>query len=82
LNGALERAGAVGGIVAGADQNGAGGIGELEGDVAVGQPGAQAAKLDLDDFLELVFIEAMENDDFVDAVEEFGAEVIAQALGG
>ena len=86
LDGALEGAGTVGAVVAGFEDELARGGGEGEGDLAVGEHGGELGEAEVDDAGELLFAEGMEDDDIVDAVEELGAEVLAQdgedALGG
>ena len=86
LDGALEGAGSVGAVVAGFEDELARGGGEGEGDLAVGEHTGELGEAEVDDAGELLFAERMEDDDVVDAVEELGAEVLAQdgedALGG
>src|SRR5690349_15967891 len=65
LDGSLERASAVDGIVALLDHPVFGGIGEVDGDFAIPQPARQHAKLDFDDVAQLLASEAVEDDDLV-----------------
>ncbi len=51
---------------------------KFERDTAFGEPAAQPFELNVDDLFELLFVERVEDDDFVDAIEELGAEVLAQ----
>ena len=78
LDGALERAGPVGAVVAGFEDGLARGGGELDGDLAVGQQLVEVGEAKVDDVFELLFAERMEDHHVVDAVEELGAEVLAQ----
>ena len=80
LDGALERPRAVHRVVAAVRQIVARGVGEVEGEVAVGQPLLEPAELDVDDLPDVVALERVEDDDVVDAVQELGAEVLAQRL--
>ena len=53
------------------------GGGQFQRNVALGQSRAEAGKLDLDNLLEMLLIERMEDDDFVDTVQELGPEMCA-----
>src|SRR6202022_2752544 len=70
LQGALERPGAVHGIVAEMRQQRLRAIGELEGDPALGKAARQPAQLNLNDSLDVLERKVLEDDDFVDAVQE------------
>ncbi len=81
LDGAFEGAGAVDWVVAliGDELEGVGG--EVEVEILFGETSDDALELDSDDAGEVAVAEAVEDDGFVDAVEEFGAEVIAEGFG-
>jgi len=68
LDCALQRAGAVNGIVTFARDQFLGRIGKIERDLLLLEPFRQAAKLNFNDLPEIVFGEAIENDDLVDAI--------------
>ena len=78
LNGALERAGTVGAVVAGVEDGFFGGGGELECDFAVAQEFAEVVEAEVDDVGEVRFAERVEDHDVIDAVEELGAELLAE----
>ena len=80
LDGALERPGAVGAVVAGLEDGFARGVGELERDSAVEQELAQVVEAQVDDMRELRLAQRMEDHDVVHAVEELGAEVLLQRV--
>src|SRR5438093_9499864 len=80
LNGALERPRAVGGIVALADEQLLRFLGEPDVDLPLFEALHQPGDLDVDDLLQVLAAERMEEDDFVDAIEELGPEVIAQGV--
>ena len=80
LDHAFQRAGAIDRVVAAVGDPGEGGVVEGQGQVAVGQQFFEAAQLDTDDAGHLFAAEAAEQDDLVDAVEEFGAEMGAHRL--
>ena len=75
---ALKRAGAVNGVVPLAADVFPGGVGKVEGDPALRQPAAQLPEQEVHDLFNLVQSERLEEDDFVDAVEELGTEVAAE----
>ncbi len=78
LDGPLERPGAEDRVVANADHM-LPGIGrEHEFDVPFGEALAQDAELDLDNLLQVLDREAVEDDGFVDAIQELGPEELAQ----
>src|SRR5207248_1787215 len=64
--------------IPGADQMFLGGVGQLDANMAIFQAAAQAAQLNLHDLLQMLFTQGVEDNDFVDAVEELGAEMMAQ----
>src|SRR5450631_1322324 len=78
LDGALERTGSVGAIVAGFEDGLARGRRQVDGDLAIGQQLLQVSEAEIDDVRELLFAEWMEDDYIVDTVEKLGAEVLAQ----
>jgi len=80
LDDAFEGACAVGRVVALAPEPFGGFVGDFEGEVLFGEAVGEAVQLDFDDFADLGVGEAVEDDDFVDAVEEFGAEVAAEGF--
>lgn len=80
LDGALERAGTVDGVVAVLGHQLCGGVAELELEPAGSEALVDASQLDVDDALEIRAFKAVEDDDFIDAVEELGAEVPAQGI--
>src|SRR5919202_7085747 len=75
LDGPLERPRAVHRVEALASHQLFGRVGELEPHLALGQPLAQPAQLDLDDALDLLQAQRVEDDDLVDAVDQLGPEV-------
>ena len=82
LDGAFERAGAIHGVVAFAGEVVFGGGGEVQRDLLGGESFHEPGELEIDDVGEVGVGEAVEDDDFVDAVEEFGAEVAVQGVEG
>ena len=75
LDGALEGTRSELGVVAFlGDEFGSGWV-DFEEEALFCEALADFAELDVDDFGELSFVEAVEDDDVVDAVEEFGAEM-------
>ncbi len=80
LDDALEGPGAEDGVEAAVAEFGFGGVGEGEGHAAGGQAGCEMGELDIDDPAEILLGEGVEDHDLIDAVEEFGAEVIAQEI--
>ena len=70
----LERAGAVHRVVAELAELVARGVGELDGDPALGDPRDQPADLDVDDVAQLLLGQRVELDDVVEAVDELGLE--------
>ena len=77
-DGPAEGARAQGGLVAQIDQAQLGLFGELEGDAAIGQELVQAAQLDVDDLAQVDLGQRAEDHHVVDAVQELGAEELAQ----
>src|SRR3546814_7101698 len=73
----LQRPRPVDRIVAGLRQPGEGGVVQLDGDLAIRQQLAQPPELDIDDALHLVAAEPVEDQDLVEAVQEFRPEVAA-----
>src|SRR3972149_3038542 len=69
-----QRPGAEGRVVTGPRQPLAGGFTQFHRQVVLGQPLAHFVHLQVDDALHLLQRERGEDDDFVDAVEELGAE--------
>src|SRR4029077_13954135 len=51
---------------------------QFETELLLGKPLFEALKLDLDDVRELLFVEAVEDNDVIDPVEELGPEMSAQ----
>lgn len=87
LDEALQGSGAKNRVVAGLGQPGAGLLVELQGHLAGRQQGAQMVQLDIDDAVHLGAGQAVEEDDLVQAVEEFRAESLVdgghdQVAGG
>ncbi len=80
LDGALERACAVGRIVAFLHQEVLGRVGQLDVNLPILEPLQQAAKLDVDDLLQVLEAERVEEDDLVDPVQELRPEVLPQRL--
>src|SRR6266566_5405093 len=80
LDGALERARAVNRIVTFARDQFLGGIGKIERDLLLLEPFRQAAELDFNDLFEVVFSEAIKNDNLIDPVEKFGTKMCAQCV--
>ncbi len=78
LDGAFEGAGAELRIPAGAGEPLPGGGGDCEGEVLGFEAILEVSQLKFDDARQLFFGEAVEDDEVVDAVEEFGAEVLAE----
>ena len=82
LDGALERAGTINGVIAmGGHQLGCG-IAELHLETAGCEALVYAGQLDVDNALEVSSFQAVEDDDFINAVEELGAEMGAQRFHG
>src|SRR5439155_19840555 len=81
LDRALEGSGAIDRVVALVGQQLLGRIRQLQHEVALGQAPAQPTELVFHDPPDLLAREAVEDHDYVDAVEEFGPEVGAQRLG-
>lgn len=80
LDHAFERARAIDRVVAAVGDPGEGPVVEGQGQAAVGEEFFEARQLDADDSGHLVAAEAAEQDDLVDAVEEFGAEMGADRV--
>src|SRR3954447_16957485 len=78
LDEAPQRARAVDRVVALARDERARRLGDLEREPPVGEAGAGAGELEVDDLLDLLEGERLEEDDLVDAVEELGAEARSQ----
>src|SRR5437773_10024820 len=74
LDRALERPRAEGRIPARFGERLLGSVGQLERELAFGQPFAQARELQLDDLGELFAAQGAELDDLVDPVQELRAE--------
>ena len=72
----FQRPRAVNRIVPFARDECLGGIGQLERDLLLLEPFRQAAELDLDDLLQVVLVQPIEDDDFVDAVQKFRPEML------
>src|SRR5262249_39249859 len=70
LERALQRARPVGRLVADADEVLAGGVGQLQGDLAIREALPQPRQLDVDDLLQVLHAQRVEHDDLIDAVEE------------
>src|SRR5438552_3403834 len=80
LNRASKRSRAVNRIISFARQQFLGGIGELERDLLLLQPFRQPAKLNLYDLFQIVFRQAVENDDLIDAIQKFWTEMRTQRI--
>src|SRR5882724_12496100 len=80
LDGAPQRAGAVNRIVSFAREQFLGRIGEFQCDLLLLKALRQTAKLDFDDFLQIVLGQPIENDDLINAVEKLGTEMCAQCV--
>src|SRR6266404_88600 len=78
LEGAFEGAGAKLGVETFLGDELFGGAIYAEAELLLSAAFFQALELDLDDLTELFFVEAVEDNDVVHAIEEFGAEVGAQ----
>src|SRR4051812_18838878 len=78
LDEAPQRARAVDRVVALARDERARRLGDLEREPPVGEAGADAGELQVDDLLDLLEGERLEEDDLVGAVEELGAEARSQ----
>src|SRR5690606_39217857 len=79
-DGAADGAGAEGGLVAELDEEGFGGVGDLEVDFAVGEQALDLGELEVGDAQEVVARQGTEDEDFVDAVQELGAEEAPQLV--
>src|SRR6185503_7200208 len=77
LNRALQRPRPVDGVEAGLREPIARGGIERKLDLAVGEPPLQILELDIDDLAAVLLLERVEHDDVVNAVDELGAEVLA-----
>ena len=71
----FKRTRAVGRVVAAVGEPRARLVVELERDLAIGQQLLQALDLDVDDLAHLRALQAMEQDDVVEAVQELGPEL-------
>ncbi len=80
LNGSLEGAGAVDGIIAFLGQEPPGCLGQFQPDVPFGQQRPQPTQLDVHDLHQILHGQGVEDDDLVYAVQEFRAEVAVQLL--
>src|SRR5262249_16704087 len=80
LDGALERPGAVSGIISNPDQVRLCGVVQRDSNVALGQPLSQPFQLNLDDDLQVFFSQAMEDDDLVNSVQKLRPEMAAQLV--
>ena len=81
LDDALQGAGTVNGIVAFFSDVLLGGGAKDEAESLFGKPLADAGELKIHDGGDFLALEAVENDDFIDPIEELGAEMAAQRLG-
>src|SRR5919204_627139 len=75
LDHALERAGAVGRVVAHVAEQRPRGVGELDLDPALAHPAGQALDLQVDDLADLLARERLELHDVVEPVDELGLEL-------
>ena len=74
LDGPLQRPRAVGRVVPCLAEPGARRAGQLQRDLAVGQPAGETGDLDIDDRVHMPTVKPVEHNDLVQAVEEFGPE--------
>ncbi len=77
LDNPLQRTGAVGGIIAAFREPRRRLAVEVDRDLPSGQQFAQAAKLDLDDRRDILALEPVKQDDFIEPVQELGPEMPA-----
>ncbi len=80
MNRSLERARSVHGIVSGLDEVPFRRVRKLECNAPVRQTMAHAPQLNVRDLGELFFIQRVEYDDLVHAIEELGAEMLPQLI--
>ena len=80
LDGALERAGTENRIKSCIGEVAGGFVGDRKMDVLLGEAVNDTLELDFDDFVKLGSIKAVEDNDFVDTVEELGAEELLEAV--
>lgn len=80
LYSALERTRSVDRIVPVSRNQSCGFIGELEFQFAVAQSLTDALELDVDDAFEIILLQPVEDDDFINSVEELRAEVTAESI--
>src|SRR5690606_28211892 len=80
LDGALEWAGAVDGVVADGDEFFPRCVAQLQAQLALGQALAQTAQLDLRNATDLVLAKRLEHHHLVDPVDEFRAEVLTHRI--
>ena len=80
LDGPLQRTSAEVRIEAFGEQQILGGVGELDGNLALSQQAAHILETKLDDFDQLLLAERAEDDDVIHAVEELGLEVAVQGM--
>ena len=80
LDGAAQGAGTKGGVVAFFDKRGACAVGDGEVDVTLGEASAHFVEQDVGDHGEFGLGERLEDDHFVDAVEELRAEGLLQRV--
>src|SRR5438094_649605 len=80
LDDALERPGRVDGVDPPLGEEVLGPVGEHELEVAVREPGLEPRELNVDDLPQVRAPEGMEDHHVVDAVQELGAEVLAERL--
>jgi len=80
LDHAPQRTRAVDRIVAALGEVVARLVRQFDFDLALGQPFAQPAHLNIDDLAQLILCQRMEHHNLVDAVEELGPEVLVHAL--
>ena len=78
MDGALQGACAKVWVVALGEQKLFGCVGQFQRNLAVGQQAANVFQAQIDDLDELLFAERAEDDDVVDAVQEFGFEMAVQ----
>src|SRR5690606_31577929 len=80
LDGPLERAGPVYGIIPFLHEQIPGRRGQLDGDLAILEPLQQALQLDVHDLRRLILRQPLEEDDLVDAVDELRPEVLPERV--
>lgn len=80
LDGSFEWASPVDGVISGGGDLGFGGIGKFQGDPPVSEAIHESGELDFDDLLDLGNAKSAEDDDVIEAVDEFGSEVEAEFI--